>query len=144
MVVTVIQARWFILNEKGSVLISVLLITALLLGAGVVLLSRISLEVEATKNSLTYQSAVLSGKNGMEEAAAALSANHAYRGNSGFTEDENGVLVKIVVQPIDTSETQWFVETTAKKESYTKIFQGTFSMHPETGYVEKISYRMIK
>lgn len=130
------------MNEKGSALISVLIITAVLLTIGAVLLSSIQINLKASEDQVIYQKILLSIKNEFEESASELSEDSAYQGKTSFQEDENGVQIRSTV--LKTGTTQYYVKVEGSKNDYTKICQGEIRIDPERHQAEVVRFQLIK
>ncbi|MGL4547141.1 hypothetical protein [Eubacterium aggregans] len=91
-------------NEAGYVLVLVLVILALVMGTGVILLTRMQVDLKDDIAYQEYQHCIFLGKSAAEECRWALVTDPNYQGTDGLQSGEEGSTYRILVQ--QNSETQ--------------------------------------
>lgn len=130
------------MQNKGYVLVAVLLILSLMLSVSAIMLTQVQFDLKANKQHLDYQTCILSAKSAFDEAEAYLNQDLLYQGTGGLISDKNGGMYSIKVQW--ASETLREITVESNKGKYVKIFRGKAEIDLEKRKVKKINYLLDK
>lgn len=127
-------------NEAGYVLVLVLVILALVMGTGVILLTRMQLDLKDGIAYQEYQHCVFLGKSAAEECRWALATDPNYKGTDGLQSGEEGSTYRILVQ--QNSETQRGLILECRYGRYQRYYTGIAEIDRNTGQINNFSLQL--
>ena len=127
-------------NESGYVLVLVLVILALVMGAGVILLTQMQVDLKDGRDYQEYQACAFYAKNMVEECRFALTQNWDYPGTNGKQSGEGGSTYSIAVQKI--SNTQRGLILVCQYGRYQRYYTGMAEIDGNTGQINNFSLQL--
>lgn len=127
-------------NEDGYVLVLVLVILALVMGTGVILLTRMQVDLRDGIAYQEYQRCVFLGKSVAEECRWALATDPDYQGTNGLQSGEAGSTYRILVQK--NSETQRGLILECRYGRYQRYYTGIAEIDGNTGQINNFSLQL--
>ena len=127
-------------NEKGAVLILSLVVLSVILGSGLLYMTRLNKNLQENAEYRKYQENIFYSKSAIDECRWQLSLDPEYSGTNGHQKGENGSEYQVMIQRISDTERGIIIESI--DDIYERQYTGTAEFDPDTGQLMKFSVKL--